>query len=149
MKFSLEAIVASPLLGYGSWPRSRALAHEYLRQMTLHAGHNWWLPEGDRDLIPSHSQLMQAWLEAGILGVPFFCYLIMSSCSWLKRLIGQLELGAATGLVVIFLTMSVWDALFSPFSGAVRISIAITVALIAALDQLRQARSTEKIGVRQ
>ncbi|HZL37430.1 MAG TPA: O-antigen ligase family protein [Tepidisphaeraceae bacterium] len=147
MKFSMEAIVASPLLGYGSWPRDRALADEYIRAMSLHVGHRWWLRQEERDLIPSHSQIMQAWVEAGILGIPFFCYLIVSICVWLRRLVSELELGPATGLVVVILTWSLWDALFSPFSGQVRIAIAITVALMAALDRLFQARSAKRIAV--
>lgn len=143
MKGSLEAIKDSPLLGYGSWPRSRALAYEYMRSMSSYVGHQWYIRPTERDLIPSHSQFLQAWLESGIFGIPFFAYLFFCSLRSLKKLMTHQVLGPATSLAVILLVMCIWDVLFSPFSGRHRIFIAIAIAFIAAIDRASPAPSPQ------
>jgi hypothetical protein len=70
----LLAISESPIIGYGSWPldttRTFARACEIMEVKLSPTYYTKGYP-----LIPSHSHILCAWVEAGVLGIFFFLYI--------------------------------------------------------------------------
>lgn len=125
---ALEAISDSPLVGHGSWPRSRAYADTLADHSTEFALQQ---DADDADLIPAHSMILQGWLEAGLLGAVFFSWYIGSLLAAIARLMVRDTMGNFSPFVFTFLILALWDALFSPFAGIHRFDVAIGIALIA------------------
>jgi O-antigen ligase len=140
MQVASRAIIASPFVGYGSWARNRVYATEYLRELDAYLHYRYFRSPDNMSLIPSHSALLQAWVEAGILGVGFFGYFIFKLVKAIIRLTFYDELGSLTPLLGFFFVDSLWNSLLSPFSGTSRLPIAIAAAMIYALDQRAVAR---------
>jgi hypothetical protein len=67
------------------------------------------------DLIPAHSHVMEAWVDAGILGPLFWIYALILSCKGLVRAI--LLKTTLTPIYVFTLIEFIWALLFSPSGG--------------------------------
>ena len=86
--------------------------------------------EVSRSLLP-HSQILQAWVEGGALGIAFF-----GLYGW--RLIGTIHWyvwkklpDVLTPLSLFLVVSGFWSLLASPFLGIARIDIAMAVGAIA------------------
>lgn len=107
---TVQAVIDSPILGHGSWARD-AKYHDIMVLKILESGkkpgYNMF-----GDLIPSHSFLMGAWVEAGIAGAIFWIYIFYQICRSLWRATG----GEPFLAVFAFIGMTtMWDILFSPY----------------------------------
>jgi hypothetical protein len=136
-----QAILESPILGYGSWGEGTAdFAHD-LRKKTqgamveMRAQHS--IVSGDVFL--AHSQLIQAWMEGGVLAGAFFLlygfYLVREGVF----LVFARPLDRFTGIYVYFLISGLWHLFMSPFAGSMRLHVAAVVAVLVLLSHERLA----------
>lgn len=120
------AIYDSPFIGHGSWPRDNnyyyARACELLKVKLPTDFYKSGFP-----LIPSHSHIMQAWMEAGLMGGVFWIYVIL-----------VIGLGIATPFhdgkrlnlwACIVATSMVWNICFSPISARLDVALILAVYL--------------------
>lgn len=120
--FTWPKIVESPFIGYGSWPKDWVYTHGRAAELNIPSlgallGSR---SNVDAGLIPSHSHIMGAWLEAGILGAVFWTYAL-----WLTlRLLTSGHIAKVGKLWPIFtyvLVSFAWDLFFSPYGGGRRV----------------------------
>jgi hypothetical protein len=109
----LLAISESPVIGYGSWPldttRAFARACEIMEVRLSPDYYTKGYP-----LIPSHSHILGAWVEAGVLGIFFFLYIF-----WVAARAVYLPIVDEKRLrfwVVSCALPLLWAILFSPIS---------------------------------
>jgi hypothetical protein len=126
---SSQAIADSPILGHGSWAQdAKYLA---IAEVVRSQGYNvvQLAPDSpDSQLIPSHSHLFGAWVEAGLLGaVCWLCVLILLLRSFSRM---TASVSPFLPLCAYFGVHLTWDVLFSPFSGSVRLFDALMLATI-------------------
>ena len=138
---SSQAIIDSPLIGHGSLakdPKYKLLllslydmGYEINRQAIL---------EKETDYIPSHSHLFGAWVEAGILGALFWCWV----CILIIRTLYQMFKIEHTllPLLVTTLIMAIWDILFSPFGTIGRLKFGFFLTLFLAAHRFIQQYET-------
>jgi O-antigen ligase len=88
----------------------------------------------DTSTFSPHSQILQAWFEAGIFGMTFFLYLgwkLIKAAQWC---IFRRNLDAISVLYAFCLVRAVWHLLFSPFAGLARLDVALAVVVICLLE---------------
>ncbi|MCE7030851.1 hypothetical protein LZD57_22935 [Jiella sp. CBK1P-4] len=109
---SIPAVKDSPIIGHGSWARD--MDYVVLRIARLEAAGIKVTGDPFRgDLIPTHSHLMGAWVEHGILGAVFWIYILWicgSAAVMLLRRPSHLS-----GFLTFVVLSLVWDIFFSPF----------------------------------
>ncbi len=112
---SIQAVMDSPILGHGSWARDEKY-HQLLMEKILESGGKvGGGKKGDdlqEHLIPEHSFLMGAWVEAGIAGAIFWIYIFSHVIRVLRRATG----GEPFLPVIAFVGgLMLWDIPFSPY----------------------------------
>lgn len=141
--FAAVAVAQSPLLGHGSWaqrtyeidyPAINFLSqhgYRYLRPVTSHP---------DANVIPAHSHLLNAWVTAGVLGLPFWFWALSVP---LRALMTRFA-SPSTATLATFLSCSLlWDILFSPFGAARRVTVPLLLISLVILS--RHASKAEQI----
>ncbi len=129
---STAAIADSPIIGYGSWARSAYYYNIFAEKLHEHG-----TPDQIREieqtvvfgepLIPSHSTLLGAWVEAGIVGAIFWLVLLRVA---LRAVKSAFLSDAGVGIpVLILFPICAWDFLFSPFAGDMRLFNAISLCV--------------------
>jgi hypothetical protein len=106
------AIIDSPLLGHGSWakdPMYRAILNDSMAALGYENLGGAF--EGD-DVIPSHSYLLGAWVESGIVGAVFWFWVLWLTASGLMRASGREPLFPLFAFMGMWL---MWNVLFSPY----------------------------------
>ena len=135
----VDMISQSPVLGYGSWPRnanafSQWVALQEQLGSTL-TGENLTraaIEAGEEDLIMTHSQLLQAWVEAGLVGAIFFSAQVLA-LGWLAyRAMRDATMPRMLPMLLFWSIWTLWALLFAPFSGVIRLQNAISLVLAAA-----------------
>lgn len=138
---STRAVAASPIIGYGSWAKSIRYAK---MKFFMHLPHNqntelMWKMRNKKleDVIPSHSYVMGAWVEAGILGALFWLVILLVVARVLSRLYAVPD---PLSPLIVFLSINLlWSTLFSPFGANERITVAFELALmLLALRRMEQ-----------
>jgi hypothetical protein len=119
---SIPAIYDSPILGHGSWakdPSYLIAERQALALMGYTDAANFSAEELDEGLIPSHSYLFGAWVNAGFLGAVFWGWVFFLTAKALMRVYPR----SVTLLPVMsFVAFSMlWDVLFSPYGATGRI----------------------------
>ena len=130
-----RAVMDSPLLGHGSWAKSPDYAARILdARLQGYAVH--LTSHFETDLIPTHSHLMGAWVEAGILGIAVWLWSFVFVVRVLAHLYRIREpLGP---LVAFFGFLILWDILFSPFGAERRLTLPFALVLMMSTwDALR------------
>lgn len=143
---SSQAVLDSPILGHGSWARD----YKYI-EMLADIQTRWGIPidldyteELLQGLIPTHSHLMGAWVQAGILGAVFWFYIL-----WLvaKGLIQLSVLRPALSPILSFmLTSFLFDIFFSPFASMRRLTEAFLLVIL--LDMLQTSIAVNPMRTR-
>jgi len=133
-RVSLGAALDSPLLGHGSWARDTKYVDQ-LRALGLHVSP----AVAAEGLIPTHSHIMGAWVEAGALGLPFWLWVLAVSLIALAR--GLDAEGAVVVLGVFLAVALVWDVPFSPFGAERRIIVPFTIIVLLELCRGQSVRS--------
>ena len=132
---SARAVLDSPIIGHGSWAKNPDYT-AYLLDLR-HLGYEVsWLYRVDVDLIPTHSHLMGGWVEAGIMGAVFWCWVLLLV---FRVLLHQWSVRDSIGPLVAFIGfLMVWDIFFSPFGAERRYIVPFhLVVMMFAWDQLR------------
>ena len=130
---SSRAVIDSPLLGHGSYARDFKYL-EMLADMRAEEG----IPTdlGDQEasggMIPAHSHLMSAWVQAGILGAPLWLYLFWLVLKGISRIAILRPPNAP--IYAWMLVSFAWDILFSPFGSTRRLIDSVAILII--LDML-------------
>ena len=126
---SSQAVIDSPILGHGSWAKDA----KYTR-MLADIENEYGMKVSDTQesrydfLIPAHSHIMGAWVDAGMLGGAFWIYiLILTGKSILTAARSQLPLKPT---YITLLVLFVWDNMFSPFGGGARVTASFLIVLI-------------------
>lgn len=134
---AVEAIKASPWIGHGSWfsnsdvyDNFMLLRHE--AAVRQHVG-GFALPNQTPDSMALHSQLLVALAEGGVFGATFF-FVFGAGLLWaLGHTIFAQRWHRLAPLQTLLLLSALWNLLFSPFSGAHRVSIAMACGLVLLL----------------
>lgn len=131
---SSKAVLASPILGHGSWARDMKYVDMLMDIQTsygvqIDADEKEDISQG---VIPTHSHLMGAWVWAGILGAAYWAYVFGLTLKAIVRT--NLHPTGLTPLYVYALAAFTWDILFSPLGTTGRIDAAFYI--ICAIDIL-------------
>ncbi|TWU28093.1 O-antigen ligase family protein [Bythopirellula polymerisocia] len=128
-----QAIMDSPIIGYGSWAKSPELAKLRDRLIEKQINSHVFRADAQEDRIVAHSQLLQGWLEGGLLGLFFFAFLGVQMA--IKGTFLTIERGfdSMTPLFATSLLLSGWHLIFSPFNGDQRMLIAAACAVLCYL----------------
>jgi len=133
----VEAIKRSPLIGYGSWTNDRELSGLAARAYEDKAGYRVF---GDDVLFVAHSQIVQAWMEGGVLGAAFFIVYGIWLVRSLKYAALDRALDSMTPVFLALLMFALWDLIMSPFSAPHRVPIVLACASLVALALERSGR---------
>ena len=129
---SFEAIKDSPFIGHGSWahdPYYTLIYYVKQKQLGLSVPPTYQQFGRDFDyLIQTHSHILGAWVEAGILAVPFWLWVLYIAFNTLYAVVARRN---QPNTMLIFLAlMAIWDVLFSPFSAQARFTKALQIAVM-------------------
>jgi hypothetical protein len=127
---SSQAILDSPLVGHGSWPRDARYA-AIMDDRRAELGYKRFQGGKPDDLIPTHSYIFGAWVEAGIGGGIFWSFVLGFTLYAILNASGNEPLLPLFAFVGLMLT---WDILFSPLGTPTRF---IAPYFIAAMVMLR------------
>ena len=144
---SIRAIAESPIIGHGSWAKSdeyfsmlQALSglsvqqRAQLQAMSVGSG-----------LIPTHSHLFSAWVEAGILGGIFWLFVLWLTVRVLMHLSQMSEVLAPLIAYVAFNLL--WDVVFSPFGAERRLVMPYFIIVVMfAWEMIVAARRSQRAG---
>jgi len=137
-----NAFIRSPLIGNGSWFSNTSVYDEfmtlrYTKAQEAHVG-GFSDPNHDPGDVALHSQFLVALAEGGIFGATFFAVYAAGLCWAFFNLVFVERWHRLTPFYTLFLMTSVWDLLFSPFSGEHRLGIAAACGLM--LMMMHQVR---------
>ena len=148
---AFPAIYDSPILGHGSWAKDPTYViaqHEALAALGYENAWEMSSEDLEEGLIPAHSYMLQAWVDAGILGAFFFAWVFVFAARVLMRVyppnVVLLPVMALVGLTLL------WNILFSPYGAEVRIIFPYYVVMLmscqgmAAHETVKAAASTVK-----
>jgi hypothetical protein len=132
---SSQAILDSPLLGHGSWPRD-PIYGAILIQKKAALGYKEVDGNGRRpdDLIPTHSYVFGAWVEAGLAGALFWLFLLGLTIHNFLKVSGCEPLSPLFAFCGFMLA---WDILFSPLGMPTRFIAPFFMAAMVLFSMLR------------
>jgi hypothetical protein len=126
-----RAIRDSPVVGHGSWARDPKYASEGVAEL-VSSGYavdpSITSQLLQRDEIPSHSYLLGAWVEGGILGGAFWIVVLGYAAGAFFNF-HRIEEPLAP-LVVFFLVVLSWNIFFSPYGAEQRIFAPYAIVLM-------------------
>jgi O-antigen ligase len=121
----INAIKRSPVIGLGSWVWDPEMWNTFSARMgRANIGNS-----SAGDTMGPHSQIVQAWAEAGLLGLVFFVYFGRLLLKALYILCFRRTLDWMTPLFLCYLLLALWDLCFSPFANLHRFLIALNLAM--------------------
>ncbi|BAP56002.1 hypothetical protein THII_1705 [Thioploca ingrica] len=134
---SSQAIIDSPLIGHGSWAKDSKYKLNLLELANLgYEINEQAILESKSDLIPSHSHLFGAWVEAGILGALFWAWVFILIIHTLYKIL-KIE-HVLLPLLVTILIDAAWSILFSPFGALERLRWGFFLTLFLAAHRFVQ-----------
>lgn len=124
---SLQAIADSPLIGHGSWARDFYYIGLYVRAQE-DSGLRVAGDAYENDLIPTHSFLLGAWVESGILGGLFWLFTIVVA---FRALYASFHIPPEARPLVFFVIVNFfWCVFFSPFGAQERFFVAVELSVM-------------------
>lgn len=136
---SSKAVMASPILGYGSWAQDLKYTEMYYDMAVKYdipIDNLESIEDADDATIPAHSHIMSTWVQAGILGAVFWFYVLWIVLKGLLRV--ALTLPVLAPFITWMLVSFVWDIFFSPFGNSSRAINAL--AIVLALEMIERTR---------
>jgi hypothetical protein len=121
---STHAIRDAPVIGHGSWAKDPTYAMA-LKANLEQAGYRGSAQMPETALIPTHSYLLGAWVEAGVLGAVFWLFTIALALIALVRLSHLAD--HRIPLVAFIAASFLWNVLFSPFGAEQRLMAAYSI----------------------
>jgi hypothetical protein len=141
----LPAIYDSPILGHGSWakdPKYFILQHETLAILGYKNADAMSIESIQAGLIPTHSYLFGAWVDAGILGAVVWIWAFGFSARTLFRLKPSITIPS---LLVSFCGFQLlWSILFSPFGAEVRVIASYYLVVLMSCETKTYAKPLER-----
>jgi hypothetical protein len=149
LRIGAIAIADSPLLGYGSWGQGTGKYAEMHYQETVDEYSSIDVASGGAgSVFLAHSQIIQAWMEGGLLAAIFF----MAYGWYIGVTAHDLALSRIStrfkGFHLTLLLMSMWHLFMSPFMGPQRLTIASTVAIVVCGAMAARKESKQVHGAR-
>jgi len=129
-----SAISESPWMGNGSQANNFDLQSRYDSIFAERTGMRYSGQPTDTSTFSPHSQILQAWFEAGILGAVFFFYLGWKLVRGFGWCVFHRNLDVFSVLFAFCLLRAIWHLLFSPFAGLARLDVALAAAILCVLD---------------
>jgi hypothetical protein len=131
----LQAALDSPIIGHGSWAKDMKYL-EMLNDLEIEAG--VINSSGDFEAeangqIPGHSQIITAWVWAGIAGLIFWSYMVWFFFKGIIRV--SLFRPPMAPAYMSFLIAMWWDIFFSPFAANRRIVESFMIVFVADLSE--------------
>lgn len=133
VEIAYEILKQSPLIGYGSWARDPEVARIRDKIVAKQVG-KVTRSEAQDDLIIVHSQILQAWVEGGLIGLAFFVIYGWHLAEKGMRLAAVLPYEPLTPLIIFVLITAAWHFFASPFSGTSRVIISVACVLMCYLE---------------
>ncbi len=140
-----DAIAGSPWLGNGSQTNTFEFQSRYDAIFADRTGVRYRGRRTDTSTFSPHSQILQAWFEAGIFGTAFFLCLGWKLAKSLHTCIVVRGLDAFSVLFGFCLLRAIWHLLFSPFAGMARLDVALAAAIVCLVD-LERKRARARAG---
>lgn len=151
----LYECIKSPIVGYGPWALdTEGIYEDFLSKYGAPEDYDRYVREQEYlskvyqthryGFISGHSQILQFWLSYGILGLPYWLYVVYLVCQFFRRYLSFLP--QFYGFFVVFAISFMWDIFFSPFSKRMGYGLFITVLLLvraAAMGQIFFPRQLE------
>ena len=136
----IDAIERSPVFGLGSWVWDSRMSNIYLSRWKL--TDNFDLGVGDAR--GPHSQIIQVWAEAGLLGLVFIFYYgrFLSRGLWI--LFFKRPLDILSPIFLYYQLLAAWDLVFSPFANLHRFAMGLTAVI--AIQILRENKGRLAAG---
>ena len=125
-----ETVVQHPILGVGSWSQLAEAADRH-RQNSARLGQ---MDDNETTTQNGHSTILQSWTEAGVVAsLAFFYYFwrLLRSVKWMLAK----PLDRFYAVELFLLVNGIWNLLFSPFNGAMRIYVGITTCICIVLAE--------------
>ncbi|MDR2214536.1 MAG: O-antigen ligase family protein [Nevskiaceae bacterium] len=144
LRIGVRAIADSPLMGRGSWGQGTQDYADMLYDETvddmLAAGAGDMLRRGEA--FNAHSQILQSWMEGGLLAASFFIIYIVALIRSLYYQALARPVDYLTPLALYVMVNSLWHSVMSPFLGSHRLTIALGVAFLVVLSAEVRSRAT-------
>lgn len=123
---SSQAVIDSPIIGHGSWAKDQKYA-DMLEYALSQYGYDI-TGTVESDLIPTHSYIMGAWVEAGIVGAAFWLYALILT---VRCLVATYQSNLPLLPLTVFIAFNLlWNIPFSPFGAEVRLYAAYDLSLM-------------------
>ena len=120
-----EAIRDSLIIGHGSWAKDEY----YTRVLSAQLKALGYPPRPDKyGLIPTHSHLFGAWVEAGVLGAVFWVAVLLVAIRTLLMCYRHRD--RLTALVVFAVAYIIWMVLFSPYGAEGRLVFPFCLSVV-------------------
>lgn len=123
---AMRAIADSPIIGHGSWAKN-AKYRTMLYKLSGATSIQQFIKR-DSGLIPSHSFIFGAWVEAGIIGAVFWAYVLWLTARNLVYLNQMQEV--LTPLIAYISFVMLWDIVFSPFGFDRRVLVPFFIIVV-------------------
>ncbi|RMB77376.1 hypothetical protein AYK61_13715 [Rhodococcus sp. SBT000017] len=141
---SLTAIIEKPWFGWGNAHNIPESVFVHARRLALEIGFPqrftfdfvWRLPDGSASF---HSILLGTWAEAGVIGMLFPLWLLVSC---LVVIVRSGQAGRWMPVTTLVAVQACWDLLFSPWS----YNLATVFAAVAVLCVMLRPRKTDDVG---
>jgi hypothetical protein len=137
-----QAIADSPVIGHGSWAKDWKYQNLLSARLAELGYPDQGAPSEAQGLIPSHSYVLGAWIEGGVLGALFWGWITLTTVRAMRRTYG---LNEPLAPMVAFVTLTLlWSVLFSPFGAQERLYAAFFIVVILAFAGLGPRRSAHR-----
>lgn len=135
----LYACLQKPIVGHGPWPQDTEgyrvyFLTKYGTEEEIKNAIEFSLRYSERT-IPAHSHLVGYWLEYGILGLPFWLYVLWLMFRYFRQDVDIVP--GLYGLLALGIPGVIWGILFSPYSSRVGIPIMISALVLIHAQALR------------
>lgn len=146
MSVAWKAITESPLIGYGSWAADDRFTR-VLRQEARHQQRNFQEHvDFGNSLIP-HSQILQVWIEGGLLGLAFFLAYAWGLVVSLRWVVFHRRSDSLGALCVFILILGLWHLVASSFLGINRVYVALAVGVVAIARHEKRKNDKGRAGM--
>ncbi|MFN0316758.1 MAG: O-antigen ligase family protein [Burkholderiales bacterium] len=145
VRAALAAIAQSPLIGWGSWSASKDLvrmSRDAIKEESKASGIEYYGPDGL--IFGAHSQILQSWVEGGVLGMAFFAFFGFQLLRWLRYTVLERPVDVYSCIFLLYLTFQFWHLIQSPLGQNQRMHIA-TAAVIMILLSSEKTSSAARV----
>ncbi|HEY5892023.1 MAG TPA: hypothetical protein VIT91_02225 [Chthoniobacterales bacterium] len=142
-----EAFIEHPLVGNGSWFSKSDVMPNFLlirAERAMITGGSTSFNNEEAGGTAIHSQILVALAEGGFFGGLFFIVYGIGAAWAMWYCLTDAPWDWLMPLKIFLLEAALWDLFMSPFSGPVRINIAMIVAMILVFVAQARSRSTER-----